>query len=104
VKWGVANTVSKKTVCPHFLSEQVCSLIIIQICQNTSKAVFGFLVRKRPQPQLKDGEKVQNITQYSEVFGPFSSQAAMKDSSCGTHRGLQSHVNLHYRSKMQKQR
>jgi hypothetical protein len=24
-----------RTVCPHFLSEQVCSLIIIQICQET---------------------------------------------------------------------
>ncbi len=34
----------RKTVCPHFLSEQVCSLIIIQICHKTPKAVFGFLV------------------------------------------------------------
>jgi hypothetical protein len=46
VKGGVANTVSKKTVCPHFLSEQVCSLIIIQICQKTPKAVLGFWFKK----------------------------------------------------------
>jgi hypothetical protein len=101
VKGGVANAVSKRNVCPHFLSEQVCSLIIIQICQKTPCFwVFGLKKISASVERWWKGIKHQNI----QVFGPLSSQAAIKDSSFRTHGGLKSHVNLHYRSQMQKQR